>query len=186
MPPQTKITEDMIVEAAFRLVREEGAQRLNVRTAAQMLGCSTQPIMSRFPQVEALRQAVYRRADDFHTAYIMADGDLQSIGLRYIRFGAEEKQLFRFLFQSDSFAGRSLTELITDDALAPLLTAIAASAGCGAAEAERLFRTLLMFVHGYASMLANNAMVYDEAEAAADLMRVWHGAAEAARKEEKP
>ncbi len=186
MPPKAKITEAMVVEAAFRLVREHGAERLNARTVAQALGCSTQPIMSHFPRFEALRQAVYRRADDYHTVYLMADGDLRNIGLRYIRFGAEEKQLFRLLFQTNGFAGKSLADLTDDPNLSPLLATVATAAGCGAEEAWALFRTLLLFVHGYASMLANNAMVYDAAEAAGDLMRVWHGAAEAARKEENP
>ena len=61
MPPKAKITEAMVVEAAFRLVREHGAERLNARTVAQALGCSTQPIMSHFPRFEALRQAGYPR-----------------------------------------------------------------------------------------------------------------------------
>lgn len=185
MPPKAKITEAMVVEAAFRLVREHGAERLNARTVAQVLGCSTQPIMSHFPRFEALRQAVYRRADDYHTVYLMADGDFRNIGLRYIRFGAEEKQLFRLLFQTNGFAGKSLTDLIDDPHMSPLLTAVAAAAGCGEEEARALFRTLLLFVHGYASMLANNAMAYDEAEAAGDLTRVWRGAAQSAQREEK-
>lgn len=189
MPPKTRITEEMIVEAAFELVRREGAERLNVRTVAHRLGCSTQPVMYHFKQVETLRQAVYRRADDFHTAYLLkpaGDDLIRSIGLRYIRFAAEEKHLFRLLFQSNGFAGRNLSELMSAEALAPVLMAVSLAAGCETARAGALLRTLFLFVHGYASMLANNAMAYDEAEVGADLERLWMGAAEAARKEEKP
>ena len=44
MPPKARITRDMILDAAFDLVRAEGHEALNVRTLAKRLGCSTQPI----------------------------------------------------------------------------------------------------------------------------------------------
>ena len=108
MPPKARITRDMILDAAFDLVRQRGHGSLNVRTLARELGCSTQPILYNFATVEELMDALYRKADDFHTAYILprtGEGPdaLLMLGLNYVRFGHEEKHLFRFLFESNRF-----------------------------------------------------------------------------------
>ena len=108
MPPKAKVTRDMIVDAAFDLVRAEGQGALNARAVARRLGCSTQPVLYAFATMEELKAAVYARADDFHTAYILpkdaaGDAALLALGLNYVRFGHEERHLFRFLFESNQF-----------------------------------------------------------------------------------
>ena len=177
MPRSPRITRDMIVEAAFALVRREGVQALNVRAVAARLGCSTQPVLYQFADMASLRQAAYERADAFHTAFLL-DGlereaePLLELGLRYIRFGAEEGPLFRFLFQSGQFSGRSLEELIAAPEAASVL-ALAGEALPGDAEQVRqTFRTLFIAVHGLASLLANNAMRFDPDEARAMLRQL--------------
>ena len=64
MPPKAKVTRDMIVDAAFDLVRAEGQGALNARAVARRLGCSTQPVLYAFATMEELKAAVYARADD--------------------------------------------------------------------------------------------------------------------------
>ena len=85
---------------AFRLIRERGHEALTARSLASALGCSTQPIMYQFPNLDELRELTYQKADVFHTEYLLAAGDILEMGLRYVRFAKEEPQLFRFLFQS--------------------------------------------------------------------------------------
>ena len=41
MPPKAKITKDMILNAAFEVARETGADHINARTVAKKLNCST-------------------------------------------------------------------------------------------------------------------------------------------------
>ncbi|MCI8443518.1 MAG: hypothetical protein HFG27_13500 [Provencibacterium sp.] len=55
-----------MVEAAFALAREAGAENINARTVSQKLGCSTQPILYHFETMEALKRAVYQKADRYH------------------------------------------------------------------------------------------------------------------------
>ena len=180
MPPQGRITREMVVDAGFALARESGIEAVSVRAVARRLGCSTQPVMYHFKRAEALRRAVYERADRFHTAWL-ADSSgpnpLLEAGPAYIRFAQTEKQLFRLLFQSNEFAGKSLAQLT--DAAASALPALG-----GVARAEAVFKYLFLSVHGYASMFANNALVYDEAVIAADLERIFAGAVRASGGEE--
>lgn len=181
MPPKTKISREMILEAAFKLVREEGDEAVNARRIAEYLDCSTQPVMYNFKTIEELRQEVYGMVDKYHTDYIMAveeevDSPLLAIGLNYIRFGNEEKNLFRFLFQTNQFSGMDLNALFADPALEGMLKMIAGSMKGDLAAAETLFRKVAVMAHGYASLLANNALEYDEDACSGDLTDVFMSA----------
>ena len=161
MPRRPTTTKEAITEGAFRLIREQGHEALTARKLAAFLGCSTQPIVYQFPNLETLKELTYRRADAFHSAYILAGGDLLEIGLRYVRFAEEEPQLFRFLFQSGRFSGLSLEDLILAPETAGVLKAVCAEAELTPEDAAAFFKPLAALVHGYASLIANNAMKYD-------------------------
>lgn len=168
MPPKPRITRDMILDAAYAIAREQGAEAVNARSIAERIGCSTQPVLYHFDHVEDIRREVYRMADEHQTACLMqlpeGVNPMTAIGLNYIRFAAEEKPLFRLLCQSDSFHGQSITELIDAPELDPVLGVFQQEAGLTRAQTKVLFKALFLLVHGYASMLANNTMAYDEAE----------------------
>ncbi|MBD5539843.1 MAG: TetR/AcrR family transcriptional regulator [Lachnospiraceae bacterium] len=180
MPPKTKISREMILETAFRIVREEGHEAVNARRIAECLNCSTQPVMYNFRTVEEIRQEVYRMADEYHTGYIMSmegreDSPLLAIGLNYIRFGYEEKNLFRFLFQTDQFSGMNLNALISDPVLSGVLHMVADAMGKDLTAATELFRKMVVMAHGYASLFANNALEYDEDVCRRDLSDAFKG-----------
>ena len=52
MPPKVKVTKDMVIDAAFEIAREAGAENINARTVAKKLNCSTQPVMYHFATSE--------------------------------------------------------------------------------------------------------------------------------------
>jgi len=71
MPPKAKITKEMIVEEAFQIARTQGADKITARSIAQRLKCSTQPVLYYFATVEKIKEAVYQRADAYHTRFLM-------------------------------------------------------------------------------------------------------------------
>ena len=161
MPKKPITTKEAMIEGAFRLIREKGYESLTARNLAAFLGCSTQPVMYQFPNLETLRDLAYQRADAFHSEYILSGGNLLEMGLRYIRFAEEEPLLFRFLFQSGRFSGSSLTELVRAPEAADILAVVSGEEGLTMEEAASFFEPLAAVVHGYASLIANNAMKYD-------------------------
>lgn len=179
MPPRPRITREMILDAAYAIAREAGMEAVNARSIAVRLGCSTQPVLYYFDHVEDVRREVYRMADEYQAACLMQlseDMDpMTAIGLNYIRFAAQEKPLFRLLFQSDGFQGQSIAQLVDAPELAPVLDVFRREAGLNPAQTKQLFKTLFLLVHGYASMLANNTMEYDEAEVARMLEMAFTG-----------
>lgn len=186
MPPRAKITKEMIIDAGFDIAREEGAEAINARAVAGRLGCSTQPVMYQFSTVEDLKRAVYAKTDRFHSDYLMRPRDgqfdpLLGIGLNYISFAIEEPNLFRFLFQSGYAVEGSVLEMIDSEELVPILGAMQAGMGLDMEKTKEVFLTLALFVHGYASIIANNALEFDEAVVARHLERVYVGAMLAAQ-----
>lgn len=172
MPPKAKITRDMIIDAAFEIVRNDGAETINARTVSKKLNCSTQPVMYYFKTIGELKKAVYVKADEFHSSYIaniQGQFPIKNIGLLYIRFGAKEKHLFRFLFQTNEFSGKSVSDLTCAKEAEPILEAIARSGNITLAQARVIFKSLFLFAHGYASMFANNDLEYDEETILSDL-----------------
>ena len=161
MPKKPTMTKEAMIDGAFRLIREQGHEALTVRHLASFLGCSTQPIMYQFPDTDILKDLVYRKADAYHTEYILAAEDLLEMGIRYVRFAQEEPQLFRFLFQSGRFSGLSLEDLIRTPEAANVLEAVSTEEELTAEEAVAFFEPLVAVVHGYASLIANNGMKYD-------------------------
>lgn len=185
MPPKAKISKEMIIEEAFQIARTEGADRITARRISERLKCSTQPVLYYFTTVEEIKAAVYQRADEYHTDWLMNakydyGNPMLDIGMNYIRFAVEERNLFRFLFQSNEFSGIGLLDMTQSEELKPILQILQREAGVTEAEAKEIFTTLFVFVHGYASMFANNEMVYDEKLLAESLRKVFIGAVYAA------
>ena len=174
MPRKSATTREAMIEGAFQLIREHGAEALTARSLAARLGCSTQPIMYQFPALDELRDLAYRRADEFHTRYILAGESLLDIGMRYISFAAEEPRLFQFLFQSGRFAGLRLGDMMSSPDIAELLQSVSAELG-GARDPAALFEPLFAAVHGYASLIANNAIKYDPEAIGNTLIRLAQG-----------
>lgn len=187
--PKAKISREMVVDAAFEVARLMGAENVNARTVSEKLGCSTQPVMYHFSKIEEMKRAVYEKADAFHTEYLMnidpQKGVTLSIGLNYIRFAIREPNLFRFLFQSGFAVENSLLDMINSEELKPVLQAMQGAMEMTMEQTKEVFLTIAMFAHGYASIIANNSLEYDEKTVAADLERAYRGAVLAAKEETK-
>ncbi len=169
MPPKSRITRQMILDAGLQVIREEGIQAMNVRTTASRLHCSTQPIMYHFATMKDLKDEIYTIANELHTNAIL-DVDfkqdpnpIMTISRNYIRFAVKEPHVFRFLFQTDRFANNSLRTILEHEQLAPVFAMIAEKVGLSAIQARDAFASAFFTLHGIASLLANNSLS-DDAE----------------------
>lgn len=187
MPAKIKATKEMIINAAFEIAREMGAENINARTVSEKLNCSTQPVMYHFATIEELKRAAYAKADLYHSEYLMnikkqQNGAMLGIGLNYIRFAIEEPHLFRFLFQSNFFNGTTMIELIDAEELMPVLSAMQQALEMSIEQTKKVFLTVFLFAHGYASIIANNSLKYDENIIKDQLEQAYRGAVLAVQK----
>ena len=188
MPPKTRITKDMIIQAAVEVARQSGHENINARTVSEQLHCSTQPVMYHFSTIDAMKRAAYAQVDHLHSEFLMTippeQDPILGIGLNYIRFAVEEPQLFRFLFQSGYAEENNLLEMVDSEGLAPVLAAMQEGAGLSMEKSRDVFITVALFAHGYASLIANNHLEFDAKLIAEHLERAWNGAVLAAEQEE--
>ena len=179
MPKKPTTTKEAMIEGAFRLVREQGYEALTARNLAAYLGCSTQPVLYTFKTVDEIREAAYEMADRYHTEYISPketdENPMLALGLNYVRFGHEERNLFRFLFQTDKFGGKDIGALLSDPGLSGILEVMAKGLAVSTEQAREMFLTFFCVAHGLASLLANNSMEYDEAGSKKMLENVFFG-----------
>ena len=164
MPPKVKITREAIVDTAVEIVRKEGAQAVNARTLAAVLGCSTQPIFSNFASMEQLRLAMVERADAMCNQYIareMEKGEYpnyKASGMAYIRFAKEEKELFKLLYMRDRTQETFPQPMEMNDQMESVVAQNTGLAG----DAVKLFHLeMWAVVHGIASMVVTGFVELD-------------------------
>ncbi|MBU9723544.1 MULTISPECIES: TetR/AcrR family transcriptional regulator [Bacillaceae] len=123
MPPKAEITREKIIDAGFRVVREDGLGELSARNIAKKLNCSTQPIYSLFKNMGEMKDAVYERVIAFQRqelANFKSDHQSKALNLAVgiLQFAKNEKQLFRTIYLSghktynlheEEFIGEALT-----------------------------------------------------------------------------
>ena len=181
MPAIAKVTKEMIIEAAFEIAKEMGAENINARTVSQKLSCSTQPVLYHFKTVEDVRIAAHKKAGEFHIDYVTNvsgkyERPMLEVGMRHIQFAVEEKNLFRFLFYSNYYTGVSLSDWLTEENFGSAFSILKIQAKVDDRQAYRIFSQIFLVTHGIASLLANNAMVYDETYCINTLSNAYFGA----------
>lgn len=168
MPPIPKISKDMILESGLKIIKDEGIDNLNVRNIANKLNCSTQPIMYHYKNMDLLKEELYSMVDRYHSQFLMKENininPLLNIGLQYIKFAEQEKNLFKFLFQSDKFSNFNFDDLVdnNEEGLKEIFRIMEKETKFDKNNIKDGFRLLFITAHGLASLLANNSITYDE------------------------
>lgn len=151
------ITRDMILEMAFDLARDNGIESVTARNVATKIGCSTQPIFRIYANMEQLREEIYQKAIDAFGDYYenfksQKDTPFIHLGLAYINFAKEEKELFKLLFLSENRGDRSLYELLNGKK-GIVSSEINRVAEAGSKNPSGLFMKIWIFIHGCACMV---------------------------------
>lgn len=180
MPAKVKVTKEMIIDAAFEIAREMGAENINARTVSQKLSCSTQPVLYHFKRIEDVRIAAHKKGTEFHINYVTNlsgkyERPMLEVGMRHIQFAIEEKNLFRFLFHSNYYSGVSLSDLLTEENFGSAFSVLRIQSKADNQQVYSIFSQIFLVTHGIASLLANNAMVYDEAYCIKALSNAYFG-----------
>ena len=95
MPPKQTITQSMVINAAFELIRKNGKSAFSARNIATALSCSTQPIYSCFKTMKDLEEAVIKVTFDFIISTYLSgqtysDEAFFSMGLGYIQMAKKD------------------------------------------------------------------------------------------------
>lgn len=178
MPPKNRFDREMILQAAFALVRSGGVDALTMRAVGKSLGCSSQPVFSHFLGIDELREAVRGEAKKLYASYVQKGlaefPAFKGVGMQYIAFAREEPRLFEWLFlqrQDILSPVHSLPEL--DENRDEVLQTIVQFYGLSIQQAESLYGHLSVYTHGIATLLVNGAVDYSEEDVSRMLTEVF-------------
>lgn len=164
MPPKFKFTREQIIEAALDVTRKHGFAGLTARGLAAELGSSAKPIFSLFQNMEEVQNEVMTAANDLYQNYIsrgMTDGaypPYKGVGIAYVQFAKEEKELFKLLFMRDR-----TEEKIEEnrEEIRRILNLVMDNLGIDEDEAYLFHMESWLYVHGIATMIATNYLEWD-------------------------
>lgn len=160
MPPSAKFSRDEIMEAAFQMVRAEGADALTARALGARLGSSARPIFTVFKSMAEVQQAVVKAAKALYKEYVdrglAEQKPFRGVGTQYILFAINESKLFQLLFMAEQERIPSLSGILPliDESYREILLSIQEEYGVDSSFAERLYRHLWIYTHGIATLCA--------------------------------
>ena len=168
MPAAKKVSKDDIIDAAIDVLRDDGFAAINARSVAKKLGCSTQPIYFSFKNMEELKAALTERAIRMHTLRVRDslrihagnDSRYSSYGMGFVKFAAEEKQLFRWLY----LEGEQLGPYQNDVLFSEVITVIVDEFGYSEEIARRFHQDMVYFTYGLAILANTDHLHLTEAE----------------------
>ena len=156
MARTVSITKEHLLESSVNIIKTEGVEALTARRLAKEAGCSTQPIFRVYSGMDELCEDVFGVVLGMyndHCASFNSSSDIPfvDLGLSYIAFAQENKELFRMLFVSDKRYGRSLYEMLNGDK-GYVKNEISKAVSAGCKDGQGLFMKMWIFIHGSACM----------------------------------
>lgn len=165
MGRKTKITREMILEAAYELLDESGIGAVAIKSIASKLECSTQPVSWQFGSMTELKKELYEYAamklygtlgeemqgrDAFEAFFIS--------GKHYLTGACDHPNVFRFVNVDDPletigehlYEGRSIFDLQFDKEAVEILTA---QYDVPAEAIGEAVRDVVIYTHGLAVMM---------------------------------
>ena len=156
MARKETVTKQMILDAAFEMAGENGYREVTARKLASHIGCSTQPIFRVYKNMEELWAAVYDKAVEYFQAFLMknehkSDIPFVDLGMAYISFAMEEKNLFQLLFVTKGNVQKEMYEVVNGEG-GNVVKEISKAASQGCKNASAMFMNMFIFIHGAACM----------------------------------
>lgn len=163
MSTKIKISKDMILDAAFEIVREDGIDRLSNRELASKLKCSIRPIYYQFENVSELEKELYKKIEKFFYEFLMdnmVEGipKYKQVGINYIKFAKKEKKLFQTLFMSELGLAPSVFVSKDGEDYNKLKKLVRKSTNLDDEDIKSFHTNMWIFCHGIATLVANNTI----------------------------
>lgn len=171
MARKTQISKEVILQAALEMLIEKGYSSINIKTLSQKIGCSTQPLVWHFENMEGLRKALADYVSIYANKKMCpsvegAVNAFEEIGRAYIKMALNEPNLFQFVFLNGSgcYPMGNAEMLIEEKDHAQLIKMIANEFQISEKNAGQYFQNTLIYTHGLATFVATGMMRLSEEE----------------------
>lgn len=165
MGRNVQITKERMLQVGLQMIIDEGYQQVNIKSLAQKLNCSTQPIAWHFGDMENFRKSLAQYAMEYmndkmkknSAGAIMSFGN---VGIVWLETAINEPNLVRFLFSQMDYRNEANGEVKCDirsmmgnGSEETLAKAIAEQLSCDIKQSYGIMLTMEMFTMGLVSMI---------------------------------
>lgn len=165
MARKVQISKEIILQEALEMLIESGYSSINIKTLSQKIGCSTQPLVWHFENMEGLRKALSEYALSYanNKMYPSAENPVEAfekIGREYVKIAVCEPNLFRFLYLDGTQISDAspFTAIITSNRNAALIKKISVFFGISEEKIGQYLQNTIIYAHGIATLVATNVM----------------------------
>ena len=170
MARKATISKEVILDAALKMLIRDGYASVNVKTLAAEIGCSTQPIVWHFENMEGLRRALAEYAMAYAAKKAASDSankleSFEFLGRSYVKMALKQPNLFKFLYLGENPMGKPYN--LKDVGRAKnkeMIAMIAEQTGLNEEQVIRFVRNTIIYSHGIATMLATGVLKGTEKE----------------------
>lgn len=171
MGRKTQITREIILETALRMLIRDGYASITVKTLAAEIGCSTQPIVWHFENMNGFRKAFFSYCIDFaKKEFTVWSGDVDRLlaetARGYITIACNMPHLFRFVFADNKEECKN-SEVIKSmqlDNTEQIVSLLCSEKGLTREQAISFLMNYEFYIHGIASYTASGFCNYPEEE----------------------
>lgn len=175
--PKQRITKEMILNVAFKLAREKGFEQVIVKSIADEIGCSVQPVYSYFDNMDALKEAVLGEAMRYYNEFIYSrvesEGLLESMARANVAFAKYETNLFKLLFLQKLNGLNSFNDIYEWMGDKQAATQLSEKLLLSEESVKEVYIMLIVFTHGVATMIATGGANISDTESAAILEKAY-------------
>lgn len=171
MGRKTQITKETILETALQMLIREGYDAITVKTLAAEIGCSTQPIVWHFENMNGFRKAFFEYCIEYakrqFTAWNGSLDDLLTETARgYITIACNMPNLFRFVFvdNKDACKNSDVVQKLQLDNTRKIIDLLCRKKGLSEQQAAAFLMNYEFYIHGIASYTASGFVNYPEEE----------------------
>lgn len=171
MGRKTQISKDVILQAALAMLIRDGYSAINIKTLSKEIGCSTQPLVWHFENMDGLRRALADYALMYANEKMCpstngAINAFEQVGRAYIKMALYEPNLFQFVFLNGSgcYPTGDASMLIKDKDHAELIKIIAKEFQISEQNAGQYIQNSIIYTHGLAAFVATGIMNIPEKE----------------------
>ena len=171
MARKVQISKEMILQAALEMLIRKGYSAINIKTLSKEIGCSTQPLVWHFENMEGLRKALSEYALNYANEKMrscMQNGmeTFVDFGIAYINLAFDEPNLFKYLYMSgeSGFQASGFDVLANADENAIIAGQIADYLKISKEDASHFLQNIMIYTHGLASFIASGIITSSKEE----------------------
>jgi AcrR family transcriptional regulator len=178
MSRKATITQEEIVNAAFKITVKEGFDQITSRKLAGAAGCSTQPIFRIYDNMDELKKDVLDKAIKYFEDFCRGrekkhDTPFIDLGISYICFAQQHSNLFKLLFVSNDVKEAKSMYDIVNGSEENIVKEVSRAREQGVQNAEHLFMKMWIFIHGAGCMAVTGDYDLEEADSVAMLKSAY-------------